>query len=356
MTTSLFAPLTLRGITFKNRIFVAPMCQYSAEDGVPNNWHLVHLGSRAVGGAALVMVEATAVKDIGRISPADLGIWNEQQVEAFKPITKFIEENGAVPAIQLAHAGRKASTTKPWVGHQKVEVNEGGWIPEAPSAIPFSSKYHIPRELSREEIKSLVDDFVAAAQRAKDAGFKVIELHAAHGYLLHEFLSPLSNQRNDEYGGSLENRMRFPLAVAKALRETWPVEWPVIARISATDWAEEGGWDIEQSVVFAKELKKIGIDMIDCSSGGTLERATIPVGPGYQVPFSERIKNEVGIPTSAVGIIVSGQQAEKILSEGKADVVSIAREFLRDPYFPLHAAKELGVDVPWPVQYERAKR
>jgi len=355
MSVLLFSPLTLRQLTFKNRIFVSPMCQYSATDGVPDNWHLVHLGSRAVGGAALVMAEATAIKDIGRISPGDLGIWNDEQVEAFKPITKFILEQGAVPAIQLAHAGRKASTMIPWHGNKKVEPEDGGWIPEAPSAIEFSAEYPMPKEMSETEIENLVNDFVSAAIRAKKSGFQVVELHMAHGYLLHEFLSPISNKRTDSYGGSLENRMRLPLMIASAVRAVWPVELPLFARISATDWASEGGWNLEQSIVLSKALKEIGVDLIDCSSGGTLERASIPVGLGYQVPFAEAIRKEVNIATSAVGLITSAQQAETILQDGKADIISLAREFLRDPYFPMHAAKELGVDISWPKQYERAK-
>lgn len=352
----LFTPLKLRELTFKNRIFVSPMCQYSAEDGVPNNWHLVHLGSRAVGGAALVIVEATAVKDIGRISLGDLGIWNQKQVEAFKPITQFIREQGSIPGIQLAHAGRKASTAIPWKGAGKVETAAGGWTPEAPSAVNFAANYPAPKEIAIDEIDGLVSDFVASTKRAQEAGFQVIELHMAHGYLLHEFLSPLSNKRQDNYGGSLENRMRFPLKVAKAVREAWPAQWPVFVRISATDWVPEGGWDLEQSEVFAGELKKLGIDLIDCSTGGNVEKATIPVGPGYQVQFASNIRKKAQIPTGAVGMITSPAQAEMILHEGMADVVILARELLRDPYFPLHAAKELSVDVPWPVQYERAKK
>ena len=352
MSTHLFSTLRLREVTFRNRIFVAPMCQYSAIEGVPNNWHLVHLGSRAVGGAALVIAEATAITDVGRISHADLGIWNDAQVEAFKPITKFINDQGAIAGIQLAHAGRKASTKIPWQGHGKVE--EGAWTPVAPSGTPFSATYPIPRELSADEVEEVVRDFVSAANRAKEAGFQVIEIHMAHGYLLHEFLSPLSNQRQDIYGGSLDNRMRLPLKVAAAVRDAWPAEWPVFVRISATDWTE-GGWDVEQSVVLAKALKVIGIDMIDCSSGGNVERATIPLGPGYQVSFAARIRKEAAIPTSAVGLITSAKQAEAILENGEADAISMARELLRDPYFPMHAAKELGGEVHWPNQYVRAK-
>lgn len=355
-TAKLFSPLNLREITLKNRIVVSPMCQYSAKDGVPDNWHLVHLGSRAVGGAALVIAEATAVSAKGRISDADLGIWNDEQMEAFKPITAFIKGQGSVAGIQLAHAGRKASTKRPWAGNGRIEIKDGGWEPEAPSAIPFAESYAKPKAMTEGDIKALVEDFVAATKRSEAAGFELIELHFAHGYLLHEFLSPLSNKRTDIYGGSLENRMRLGLEIAAAVRKVWPARLPLLVRISSTDWADEGGWDIEQSVVFAKELKKIGIDMIDCSSGGTLEKPTIPLYPGYQVQFANRIRKEAGIATSAVGMILDANQAEFILQEGMADVVSIARELLRDPYFPLHAAKALGVDVKWPEQYERAKR
>lgn len=337
---ALFNPFQLRELTIKNRIFVSPMCQFSAQDGFANHWHLVHLGSRAVGGAGLVMAEATAIRPTGRISARDTGIWNDEQVEAFKPIAQFIREHGAVAAIQLAHAGRKSS---------------GDWVPEAPSAIAFSNDYSEPQQLTASEIEEIRQDFVAAAKRALDAGFQVVELHMAHGYLLNQFLSPISNKRTDEYGGSFENRIRFPLQVVKAVRDFWPQEWPLFVRISATDWADEGGWDLDQSIAFAKELKKLGVDLIDCSSGGTLQNPKIPIGPGYQVPFAEAIRKQAGIATSAVGLIVSAEQAEAILQEGKADVVSLAREFLRDPYFPLHAATELGVDVPWPKQYERAK-
>lgn len=353
---ALFTPIKLRELTIRNRIFVSPMCQYSAEDGVPNNWHLVHLGSRAVGGAGLVMAEATGIRPTGRISPGDTGIWSDKHVEAFKPITQFIREQGAVAAIQLAHAGRKASMSVPWEGDHKVEVKDGGWIPDAPSPIAFADHYPTPHELTATEIDALVEDFATAAKRAHAAGFQVIELHMAHGYLLNEFLSPISNKRTDQYGGSLENRMRFPLQVAKAVRAVWPKELPLFVRISATDWAEQGGWDLEQSVVLAKELKKAGVDLIDCSTGGILNNAKIPVGLGYQVSFSDAIRKQANIPTSAVGLIVSPQQAEDILQNGQADVVSLARELLRNPYFPLHAAYELEVDIEWPKQYARAKR
>jgi len=328
------------------------MCQYSAVDGLPNHWHLVHLGSRAVGGAALVIAEATAVRDVGRISDADLGIWNEEQVEAFRPITSFIKDQGAIAGIQLAHAGRKGSTKIPWLGHGKMEA--GGWTPVGPGDTPFSASYPIPRELSASEIEEVVNDFVSAANRARAAGFQVVEIHMAHGYLLHEFLSPISNLRKDAYGGTLDNRMRLPLKVASAVRDVWPAEWPVFVRISATDWTE-GGWDVEQSIVLARKLKAVGIDMIDCSSGGNVERATIPLAPGYQVSFASRIRKEADIATSAVGLITSAKQAEAILENGEADAISMARQLLRDPYFPMHAAKELGAEVHWPNQYLRAK-
>lgn len=355
-TTKLFAPIRLRELNIKNRIFMSPMCQYSAMDGVPNHWHLVHLGSRAVGGAGLVMVEATAVRAVGRISPQDLGIWNDQQRDAFKPITAFLKEHGAVPGIQLAHAGRKGSIAAPWKGDMPVDGKQGGWMPEAPSAIAFSDRHVVPHELTKPEIESIVQDFVEAAKRSLEAGFEVVELHAAHGYLMHEFLSPLSNHRTDEYGGSLENRMRFPLEVAERVRKAWPAKWPVFVRISATDWVDQGGWDLQQSIAFAKQLKEVGIDLIDCSSGGTVSNVKIPAGPGYQVPFAAAIREQAQIFTGAVGIITSGSQAEKILQNGEADALFVGRELLRDPYFPLHAAKELGVDLKWPVQYERAKR
>lgn len=354
-TTKVFSPIRLRELNIKNRLFMSPMCQYSAMDGVPNNWHLVHLGSRAVGGAGLVMAEATAVRAVGRISPSDLGIWNDHQRDAFKPIVAFLKEHGAVSAIQLAHAGRKASIASPWKGGHPIDGKQGGWMPEGPSPIAFSDKHVTPRELTKQDIESIVQDFEAAAKRSLDAGFEVVEIHSAHGYLLHEFLSPLSNHRTDEYGGSLENRMRFPLEVAERVRKVWPAKWPVFVRISATDWVDHG-WDLPQSIVYAKQLKDIGIDLIDCSSGGTAAYAQIPAGPGYQVPFAEAIREQAQIFTGAVGIITSGTQAEKILQDGQADVLFIGRELLRDPYFPLHAAKELGVDLKWPVQYDRAKR
>jgi 2,4-dienoyl-CoA reductase-like NADH-dependent reductase (Old Yellow Enzyme family) len=352
--TRLFEPLRLRGVTFRNRIFVSPMCMYSAEDGVPNDWHLVHLGSRAVGGAALVIVEATGVSAEGRISPGDTGLWNARQVEAFRRITDFIAARGAVAGIQLAHAGRKASTDVPWKGGRPLVAGEGAWTTLGPSPIPFDRGFPPPREMTLSDIDRVTDEFAAGARRAVEAGFRVVEVHVAHGYLLHEFLSPLSNRRTDEYGGSLENRMRFPIRVARAVRQAFPAERPVFVRISATDWAE-GGWDLPQSIELSKLLKKEGVDLIDCSSGGLVPNAKVPAGPGYQVPFAEAIRREAGIATAAVGMITEPRQAEEILATGRADAIVMARAFLRDPYWPLHAAQELGGDVDWPVQYVRAK-
>jgi 2,4-dienoyl-CoA reductase-like NADH-dependent reductase (Old Yellow Enzyme family) len=354
LATKLFSPLFVRSLEFRNRIFVSPMCQYSSTDGMPNDWHLVHLGSRAVGGAGLVIVEATAITPEGRISPGDLGIWNDNQVKAFQKITSFISAQGSVPGIQLAHAGRKASTAAPWNGGGPVGSAEGGWQTVAPSPIPFGAGYPSPRELSRSEIEEHVHKFAEAAQRAHKAGFKVVELHMAHGYLMHEFLSPLTNQRNDEFGGTLEGRARFPLQVAKAVREAWPSDLPVFVRISATDWVE-GGWDLSQSVTLSRWLRDIDVDLIDCSSGGLVPHAKVPAAPGYQVPFAATIREEAGIATGAVGLITEPQQAEDILARGEADVIILARAMLRDPYWPLHAAMALSVDVPWPVQYLRAK-
>lgn len=350
----LFSPFKLRGITFRNRIFVSPMCQYSAVEGVPNEWHMVHLGSRAVGGAALVMAEASAVSPEGRISPYDLGIWNDEQVQAFRPIVHFIKAQGAVPAIQLAHAGRKASTAAPWNGGKPIPSGQGGWQPMAPSPLAFAEGYPVPHEMGGADIAHVVEQFAAAAQHALAAGFEAVEVHMAHGYLMHEFLSPLSNRRTDEYGGGLENRMRLPLQAAQAVREVWPAEWPVLVRVSATDWVE-GGWDLPQSIELARRLKTVGIDLIDCSSGGNVMDARIPAGPGFQTPFATVIRQQAGIATGAVGFITEPAQAEQIVATELADVVLLAREFLRDPYWPLHAARELGVDIPWPPQYVRAK-
>ena len=350
----LFSPLQLRGLTFKNRIFVSPMCMYSSIDGMPNDWHLVHLGSRAVGGAGLVMVEATAVSPEGRISPDDSGLWSDAHARAFIPIARFIGEQGAVAGIQLAHAGRKASTDRPWTGGGPLGPDKRGWQPVAPSPLPFAPGHPVPREASSADREMIQKQFVDAAGRARTAGFQVIEIHMAHGYLLHQFLSPLSNLRKDEYGGSLENRMRFPLSVAAAVRAAWPDDLPVFARISATDWVE-GGWDLAQSMELCRRLKDIGIDLIDCSSGGSVPNAVIPAGPGYQTPFATAIKKDVGIATGTVGFITEPAQAEQIIATGLADAVVLARELLRDPYWPLHAAKALRIDPSWPVQYLRAR-
>ncbi|HTE55205.1 MAG TPA: NADH:flavin oxidoreductase/NADH oxidase [Kofleriaceae bacterium] len=350
----LFSPLTLRGVELRNRIVVSPMCQYSSADGYPGDWHLVHLGSRAVGGAALVMVEATAVSPEGRISPQDSGLWSADHGAAFERITAFIAAQGAVPGIQLAHAGRKASTDAPWRGRRLVGEAEGGWQPVGPSPIRFDDICAVPRELTRADIASLTSRFRDSTRWAVAAGFRAVELHMAHGYLMHEFLSPLSNGRTDEYGGTLERRMRFPLEVAAAVREVLPADLPLLVRISATDWVD-GGWDLPQSIELSRRLAAVGVDLIDCSSGGTTPDAVIPSGPGYQVPLADAIRREAGIPTCAVGFITSAAQAETILACGQADAVSLARELLRDPYWPLHAARELGAAIKWPIQYERAR-
>jgi 2,4-dienoyl-CoA reductase-like NADH-dependent reductase (Old Yellow Enzyme family) len=350
--SALFSKLKIRDVEFRNRVFVSPMCQYSCVDGLANAWHLVHLGSRAVGGAALVMVEATAVSAVGRISPGDTGIWSDEHARAFEPIASFIKTQGAVAGIQLAHAGRKASTDVPWRGGKPLSKAEGGWQTLAPSAIAFG-KYPVPREMTHEEIESVISQFADAARRSLDAGFQVIELHMAHGYLLHEFLSPLSNLRTDEYGGDFEGRTLFPARVAEAVRGVWPESLPLFVRISATDWAE-GGWDLEQSIEFSRLLKKKGVDLIDCSSGALVPGVKIPVAPGYQVPFAAAIRKEAGIATGAVGMITEPTQAEQIISSGEADAVFLARAMLRDPYWAFHAAQELKADAPWPVQYDRA--
>jgi 2,4-dienoyl-CoA reductase-like NADH-dependent reductase (Old Yellow Enzyme family) len=350
--STLFEPFALRGLTLKNRLVVSPMCQYSAVDGFANDWHLVHLGSRAVGGAGLLIIEATAVSPEGRITPDDLGIWQDEHVEFLRRINQFMEAQGCVPGVQLAHAGRKASTYAPWKGSGAVA--EGGWETVAPSALAFSDNYPLPVALDAVGIKKVIADFRAAAERSVEAGFRLIELHAAHGYLLHQFLSPLSNQRTDTYGGSFENRIRLMLEVVAAVRQVVPEDYPVIVRISATDWTE-GGWTADDSVQLATWLRERGVDLIDASTGGNVPHANIPVGPGYQVEFAERIRREVGIATGAVGLITTPAEAEAIVASEQADLVLLAREELRDPYFPLHAAHELGADVAWPVQYERAK-
>lgn len=350
----LFSPLQIRKLTLKNRIVVSPMCEYSSIDGFANNWHLVHLGSRAIGGAGLVITEATAVSPEGRISIADLGIWKDEHIEKLREITSFITENGAVAGIQLAHAGRKASFDIPWENAQQLSPENGGWQTLAPSAIPFNPTDYTPLALSADAIEKVKGDFKAAALRALLAGFKVIEIHAAHGYLLHQFLSPLSNQRDDLYGGSFENRVRFLIETVDAVQEIWPAENPIFVRISATDWAE-GGWDLEQSIQLAKLLQEKGIDIIDTSSGGLTLDQKIPLSPGYQVGFAAAIKKETSIRTGAVGLITEAEQAETILQSEEADLIFLARELLRNPYFPLHAAIELGDEVIWPSQYERGK-
>ena len=347
----LFSPLQLRSVTFPNRVFVSPMCQYSAEDGMPNDWHLVHLGSRAVGGAALVCVEASAVTPEGRITPWDAGIWSEAHARAWQPVARFIRARGAVPAIQLAHAGRKASCDKPWLGGKPLDASRGGWTTRGPSALPFGT-YPAPEAMTVAEIDRTVEDFRRAARLALDAGFDVAEVHGAHGYLLHSFCSPLSNRRTDGYGGSFDNRVRLALEVATAVRATWPQDKPVFYRISASDWAE-GGWDLEQSIALAARLREIGIDLVDCSSGGNVADAKVKLGPGYQVPFAAAIRRDAGVPTAAVGLISEPVQAEQIVASGQADAVCLARALLRDPYWPRHAARTLGVEMPWPDQYKR---
>jgi len=337
----LFEPLTLRGATLRNRIGVSPMCQYSCTDGMATDWHLVHLGSRAVGGAGLVMVEASAVEPRGRISPADMGLWSDAHVSPLARIARFVKEQGAVPGIQLAHAGRKASTAVPWAGGGSLSNADGGWPTVAPSAIPFSPKDRVPAEMTKSDIAAILDAFHAAAVRAREAGFGLVELHAAHGYLAHSFISPLSNRRDDEYGGSFENRIRFVLAALRAVRSGWPENRPVSVRLSCTDWAQ-GGWTLEESVDLARRLKEEGADLVDCSSGGLVPDAKVPVGAGYQVPLSEAVRRGAGILTAAVGLITEPMQADEIVRNGRADLVLLAREELRSPYWPVHAARVLG--------------
>ncbi|MEJ0010358.1 MAG: NADH:flavin oxidoreductase/NADH oxidase [Alphaproteobacteria bacterium] len=350
----LFAPFTLRGVTFRNRIAVSPMCQYSSDDGFANDWHVVHLGSRAVGGAGLVMVEATAVTADGRITYGDHGLWKDEHIATLSRITRFLRQQGAVPGIQIAHAGRKGSCEVPWKGGAAIAPGaKNGWQVVAPSAVAFKEGDPVPHALSREEIAGITQAFVATAGRALKAGFEVLELHAAHGYLLHEFLSPLSNRRTDDYGGSFDNRIRFTVETAVALRAAWPEHLPLFVRISATDWVE-GGWTDSESVKLASVLKGKGVDLIDCSSGGTTPDAKIPNTPGYQVPFADRIRREAGMPTGAVGLITEAEQADAIVRDGKADMVLLARAFLRDPYWALHAAQALGADAAAPEQYGRA--
>jgi 2,4-dienoyl-CoA reductase-like NADH-dependent reductase (Old Yellow Enzyme family) len=352
----LFSPLQIREVRLRNRIGVSPMCEYSSVDGFANDWHLVHLGSRAVGGAAMVMTEASAVLPDGRISPQDLGVWKDDHIPMLARIFRFIEDHGAVPAMQLAHAGRKASTAAPWDGGGAVDESQEGWRPIfGPSAIPFSAASPTPEALDVAEVARIVEAFADAARRAREAGAKIVEIHSAHGYLLHEFLSPLSNTRSDCYGGSFENRTRFLREVVHAVRQTWPAGLPFFVRISATDWVE-GGWAVQDSVCLAKQLQPLGVDLIDCSSGGAVPGATIPVGPGFQVPFAEQVRKEAGIATAAVGMITAPEQADHILRTGQADMVFLARELLRDPYWPLRAADQLRQNGPWPKQYLRAKR
>jgi 2,4-dienoyl-CoA reductase-like NADH-dependent reductase (Old Yellow Enzyme family) len=352
----LLSPLTLRGVTLRNRIGVSPMCQYCAEEGLASDWHLVHLGSRAVGGAALVMAEATAVTRDGRITPGDLGIWTDDHVEPLARIARFVHSQGAVAGIQLAHAGRKASCDVPWKGGAGlISREQGGWTVVGPSALPFGEGSPMPHPLDGAGIDAVVEAFAAAATRALRAGFKVIEIHSAHGYLLHEFLSPLSNRRTDEYGGSRENRMRLVLRVARALRKIVPDEMPLFTRLSATDWME-GGWDVADSVVLAGQLKDAGVDVVDVSSGGLVPTARIPIGKGYQVPFARRIREEARIKTAAVGLITEPAHANEIITGGDADLVFLAREMLREPYWALKAQQTLGQDPGWPIQYGYAVR
>ncbi|QWB27419.1 MULTISPECIES: NADH:flavin oxidoreductase/NADH oxidase [Streptomyces] len=357
--TALFEPWTLRDVTIPNRVWMAPMCQYSAapegpEAGAPTDWHFAHYAARAAGGTGLIIVEATAVSPEGRISPYDLGIWNDTQVEAFRRITRFLAAQGTVPAIQLAHAGRKASTDQPWKGGAPVGPEAYGWDSVAPSPLAFDEKHPVPAELTVEQIKDVVAQFVAAARRALAAGFEIAEIHGAHGYLINEFLSPYSNHRTDAYGGSYENRVRFALEVVDAVREVWPQDKPLFFRISATDWLEDGGWSADDTVRFAADLRAHGVDLLDVSSGGNASDARIPTGPGYQVPFAARVKAETPLPVAAVGLITDAEQAEKILANGEADAVLLGRELLRNPSWARHAARELGGEVRVPDQYHRS--
>ncbi|MFJ8635757.1 NADH:flavin oxidoreductase/NADH oxidase [Streptomyces sp. NPDC093568] len=357
--SALFEPYTLRDVTIPNRVWMPPMCQYSAapdgpDAGVPNDWHFAHYAARAAGGTGLIVVEATGVSPEGRISPYDLGIWNDAQVAAFRRITRFLESQGTIPGIQLAHAGRKASTDRPWTGGAPVGPDAHGWQPVAPSAVPFADGHPVPTELTVAEIQEIVGQFADAARRALAAGFEVAEIHGAHGYLINEFLSPYSNHRTDEYGGSYENRTRLALQIVDAVREVWPQGKPLFFRISATDWLEEGGWTADDTVRFAADLKAHGIDLLDVSTGGNASGARIPVGPGYQVPFAARVKNETSLPVAAVGLITEAEQAEKIIANGEADAVLLGRELLRNPSWARHAARELGADVHVPDQYHRS--
>ena len=349
----LFDSLTLREVTLANRIVVSPMCQYSCANGLASDWHLVHLGSRAVGGAGLVFTEAAAVTPGGRISPQDLGIRDDEHVEVFQRIVAFVKAQGSAVGIQIAHAGRKASMRRPWEELASISESHGGWQPIGPTTDSFAAEYKTPRAMNRSDIAEVIDAFGRAAARARTAGFDVLEIHAAHGYLLHEFLSPLSNTRTDPYGGRFESRIRLVLDVVDAVRGEWPERLPLFVRISATDWTPDG-WDIEQSVALAKQLRSRGVDLVDCSSGGNVPGAAIPVGPGYQVPLSARIRREAQVPTGAVGLITTPSQADQVVRNGDADCVLLARELLRDPYWPLHAARDLGIAATWPAQYLRA--
>lgn len=353
MTAALLTPFQLRSVVFPNRIGVSPMCEYSSEDGFANDWHLVHLGARAQGGAGLVMIEASAVTPEGRISTGDLGIWKDEHIDKLAQIVRFIHSQGSRAGIQLAHAGRKGSMTVPFGGERLLKPEEGQWQTVAPSAIPFSDTYSVPKALDEAEIAGVVKAFADAAKRADAAGFDLVEIHGAHGYLLHEFVSPLANQRMDQYGGSFENRTRFPLEVVDAVRAAWPEHLPLFMRISATDWAE-GGWTPDEAVKLAGKLREHGVDLVDVSSGGMVPHAKIPAGPGYQVPFAERVRKEANVPTAAVGLITEPQQANDIIAKDQADIVLLAREMLRDPYWALHAAEALGEKASWPVQYLRA--
>jgi len=352
--TKLFSPLKIKDVVLKNRITISPMCQYSAVDGFATDWHLVHYGSRATGGAGLIIQEATAVSPEGRISPGDLGLYKPEHVEKLKSITAFIEQQGSVPGIQIAHAGRKAGCAVPWKGGLQIPLKDDGWRTVAPSAIAFNPEDEIPLALDEAGIRKVISDFGTSAERALQAGFKVLEIHAAHGYLMHQFLSPITNHRTDNYGGSFENRIRLLLNVVEAVQKVWPSNLPLFVRISATDWVE-GGWNPDEAVNLCAILKGKGVDLIDCSSGGLIPGVRIPVGPGYQVGFSELIRKETGILTGTVGLITKADQAETIISDAAADLILIARESLREPYFPLKAAKELGDDINWPLQYTRAK-
>lgn len=355
MASLLFSPLTIKNITLKNRIVISPMCQYSAVDGFANDWHLVHLGSRASGGAGLIIQEATAVSPEGRISPADLGIWKDEHIQKLKTINEFIVSQNSIPGIQLAHAGRKASVSAPWLGNKKLDESNIGWQTVAPSAIAYhESEPFLPEALDKNGIQKVISDFKAAAKRAVEAGYQVMEIHAAHGYLLHQFLSPLTNLRTDEYGGSFENRIRFTLEITEAVQSEWPSDLPLFVRISATDWAESG-WNPEESVKLSAILKEKGVDLIDVSSGGLVSHQQIQLQPNYQVPFAKKIKNEAAVLTGAVGLITDAVQAETILSNGQADLVLFARESLRNPNLPLDFARDLNDDIQWPKQYERAK-